>query len=161
MEELLNVSSEEMSNDGVDYVAAINELKQNSVSKEHYNKLKEDNKKLLDALVNNKQIDVQEEKPANIEELRAKLFKNEQGLSNLEFIDTALQLREALIKNGEPDPFLPIGDKVQISYDMMEKANAVAEGLKEMVDFADGNSGIFTAEYQRRVVDTMPTRKFR
>lgn len=142
-----------------DYVTAINELKANSVSKEQYQKLKDDNKRLLDALVTNKQLDIPEEKPANVDELRTKLFKNEQGLSNLEFIDTALQLRDALIAKGEPDPFLPIGSKVQPDYDMVEKANNVAKCLKEMVEFADGDSGIFNAEYQRRVVDTMPTRK--
>ena len=149
----------EMSNDSVDYISALNEMKQNSVSKEQYQKLKDDNKRLLDALVSNKQIDIPEEKPVNVDELRAKLFKNEQGLSNLEFIDTALQLRAALIAQGEPDPFMPIGSKVQPTYDMVEKAENVAKGLKEMVEFADGDSGIFNAEYQRKVVDTMPTRK--
>jgi hypothetical protein len=149
----------EMSDDRTDYIAALNEMKQNSVSKEQYQKLKDDNKKLLDALVSNKQIDIPEEKPVNVDELRTKLFKNEQGLSNLEFIDTALQLRDALIAKGEPDPFLPIGSKVQPDYDMVEKADNVAKCLKEMVDFAEGDSGIFNAEYQRRVVDTMPTRK--
>lgn len=143
----------------VDYVTAINELKANSVSREQYSKLQADNKRLLDALVSNKQIDIPEEKPVNVDELRAKLFKNEQGLSNLEFISTALQLRDALIANGDPDPFLPVGSKVQPDYDMVEKADNVAKCLKEIVDFADGDSGIFNAEYQRRVVDTMPTRR--
>lgn len=159
-EEIMNsVSGEEMSNNSVDYIAAINEMKQNSVSREQYNKLQSENKKLLDALVTNKQIDVAEEKPADIKELRAKLFNVDQGLSNIEFIDTALQLREALIAKGERDPFLPIGSKVQITYDMAEKAEEVAKGLQEMIDFAEGDPGIFNAEYQRRVVDTMPTRK--
>ena len=156
---LTSVSSEEMSNDSVDYISAINEMKQNSVSKEQYQKLQADNKRLLDALVTNKQIDIPEEKPVNVDELRAKLFKNEQGLSNLEFISTALQLRDALIANGDPDPFLTVGSKVQPDYDMVEKADNVAKCLKEIVDFADGDSGIFNAEYQRRVVDTMPTRR--
>ena len=156
---LTSVSSEEMSNNSVDYISAINEMKQNSVSKEQYQKLQADNKRLLDALVSNKQLDIPEEKPADITELRTKLFKNEQGLSNLEFIDTALKLREALIAKGEPDPFLPVGSKVQPDYDMVEKADNVAKCLKEIVDFADGDSGIFNAEYQRRVVDTMPTRR--
>ena len=67
-EEIMNnsVSGEEMSNNSVDYIAAINEMKQNSVSREQYNKLQSENKKLLDALVTNKQIDVAEEKPADM-----------------------------------------------------------------------------------------------
>lgn len=158
-EMLTHEAGEEMSNNSADYIAAINEMKQNSVSKEQYNKLKNENKQLLDALVSNKQIDVPEEKPADITELRAKLFNVDQGLSNIEFIDNALKLRAALIAQGEPDPFMPIGTKVQPTYDMVEKADNVAKGLQEMVDFADGDPGIFNAEYQRRVVDTGPTRK--
>lgn len=158
-EEITSVSSETTVPDGVDYVAAINELKQNSVSKAQYEKLQGENKKLLDALVSNKQIDVPAEQPADIKELRKNLFNNESGLSNLEYVENALKLRKALMDAGERDPFLPVGSKVQPDYDMVAKAEAVAKGLQEMVDFADGDSGIFNAEYQRRVVDTMPMRQ--
>ena len=148
------IAGEEISNDGVDYISAINEMKQNSVSKDQYAKLQMENKKLLDALVSNKQIDVPEEKPVNVNELRQKLFRNEQGLSNLEYVDTALQLRKALIERGEADPFLPVGSHTQVDYDMQEKAQSVADVLQECVDFAQGDSGIFTAELQRRTRDT-------
>lgn len=157
-EEILNNESGETKSEGVDYIAAINEMKQNSVSKAEYDKVQEENKKLLKALVNNEQIDVPKEEPADIKELRAKLFNEESGLSNLEYVETALKLRKALIDSGERDPFLPVGSKVQPDYDMVEKAEAVAKGLQEIVDFADGDAGIFNAEYQRRVVDTMPAR---
>ena len=48
-----SVSGEEMSNVDTtqDYISAINEIKQNTVSKEAYNKVVEDNRKLLDSLV--------------------------------------------------------------------------------------------------------------
>lgn len=151
----------EIQDEGIDYVAAINELKQNTVSKEQYEKLKKENGQLLDALVNNKQLDIPKEEPVDINQLRAKLFTEQGCSSNLEYIDTALRLREALIAKGEQDPFLPIGSKVQPTVEMAEKAENVAKGLKEMIEFADGDAGIFNAEYQRRVVDTMPTRKFR
>ena len=154
LENLTNASGEEISNDGVDYISAINEMKQNSVSKDQYAKLQMENKKLLDALVSNKQIDVPEEKPVNVNELRQKLFRNEQGLSNLEYVDTALQLRKALIEKGEADPFLSVVSHTQVDYDMQEKAQSVADVLQECVDFAQGDSGIFTAELQRRTKDT-------
>jgi len=161
LENLTNASGEEISNDGVDYISAINEMKQNSVSKDQYAKLQQENKKLLDALVSNKQIDAPEEKPVDVNELRQKLFNNEQGLSNLEYIDTALKLRNALIEKGEADPFLPVGSHTQVDYDMQEKAQGVADVLQECVDFAQGDSGIFTAELQRRTRDTMPQKKIR
>ncbi|MBO5425707.1 MAG: hypothetical protein J6A25_09360 [Lachnospiraceae bacterium] len=156
-EQLTNVSSEEMSNDSVDYVAAINELKQNSVSKERYNKLEQDNKRLLDALVNNKQIDIQEKPKVDVAEARRNLAEVcETGCTQLEFFDKVLALRTAVLESGGPDPFLPVGSKVQPTYEQIERQNEIHAGIQDMIDFAEGDPGIFNAEYQRRVVDTMP-----
>ena len=153
-EELTNVSSEEMLGTDTDYVAAINELKANSVSKTEYSKLRAENKKLLDALVNGQQIDLPKEEPVNVDELRKKLFNKDANLNNLEYVDTALKLRNALIEQGERDPFLPVGDRVSETAEMYDIAQRVADGLQECVDFADGDSGIFTAQLQRITKDT-------
>lgn len=147
-------STQEMSNDGVDYISAINELKQNSVDRKQYEKLQQENKRLLDALVDGKQIELPKKEEPNIPEMRKNLFGGD--LSNLEYVDTALKLRTALIEKGEPDPFLPVGDKVNLTQDTIDKAEHVANVLQECVDFADGDSGIFTAELQRRTVDSNP-----
>lgn len=141
---------EEMNNE--QYIAAIEELKANTVSRDSYNKLRNENKQLLDALVSGKELPTPEVKKATPDELRAKLF-GEKELNNLEYVETALQLREALLERGERDPFLPYGDKVDITTEHLDTADRVAAGLREMVDFAEGDSGIFTAEYQRRVKD--------
>lgn len=154
-ENLINVSSEEMSGTDTDYVAAINELKANTVSKTEYAKLRSENKKLLDALVSGKEIDVPQEKPANVDELRKKLFNKDSDLSNLEYVDTALKLRNALIEKGERDPFLPVGTHVSETTEMYEKAQNVADLLQDCIDFADGDSGVFTARYQSMVKDTV------
>ena len=153
-EELTNVSSEEMLDTDTDYVAAINELKANSVSKTEYSKLRAENKKLLDALVNGREIDLPKEEKANVDDLRKKLFNKDANLSNLEYVDTALKLRNALIEKGERDPFLPVGDRVSETAEMYDIAQRVADGLQECVDFADGDSGIFTAQLQRITKDT-------
>ena len=153
-EELTNVSSEEMLGTDTDYVAAINELKANSVSKTEYSKLRAENKKLLDALVNGQQIDLPKEEPVDVNELRKKLFNKDANLNNLEYVDTALKLRNALIEQGERDPFLPVGDRVSETAEMYDIAQRVADGLQECVDFADGDSGIFTAQLQRITKDT-------
>lgn len=154
-ENLINVSGEEMSGTDTDYVTAINELKANTVSKTEYAKLRSENKKLLDALVSGKEIDVPQEKPVDVNELRKKLFNKDSDLSNLEYVDTALQLRNALIEKGERDPFLPIGTHVSETPEMYEKAQNVADLLQDCVDFADGDSGVFTARYQSMVKDTV------
>lgn len=139
--------------DNTDYIAAINELKANSVDRSKYDALKAENKKLLQAIVNGQgnegQIVV--EKPG-IEELRTKLFKSEDSsLTNLEYIDTALKLREALIEKGEPDPFVPTGSKYNPTQADYEKAERVATILQEMVDESEGDPHVFLNEYQRRV----------
>ena len=153
---LPNVSGQQNVDDGVDYISAINEIKQNSVSKEAYDKLKKENKQLLDSLVSGKEIEL-ESKPVDVNDLRKKLFNPNNSLSNLEYVSTALQLRDALIEQGEPDPFLPVGEKVVITDDDIEKAENVASVLQDMVDIADGNNVVFNQEYQRRVVDSIAT----
>lgn len=159
---LTHEAGTEMSNDGVDYIKAINEMKQNSVTKEQYNKLKNENKQLLDALVSNKQIDVQEKPKLSVADAKKEFVQVcENGCTQLEFFEKALALRTAVLEAGGPDPFLPTGSKVQPSYDQIERQNVIHEGLQEMIDFSEGDPGIFNAEYQRRVIDTMPapTRK--
>lgn len=151
-----SVSQQENVNDSIDYIEAIKEMKQNSVDRSVYNKLKSENKQLLDALVNGKEIEISKEEPVDIDKLRKDLFNKDGHMSNLEYVSTALKLRDALIEKGERDPFLPYGDKVSLTAEHYDKANQVATVLKECVEFADGDSGIFTAELQRRTKDVMP-----
>lgn len=157
-EEIKNqsVSEQEKVNDGIDYIEALKEMKQNSVSRESYDKLKSENKQLLDALVQGKEIELPKEEKLDVNELRKKLFNKDSYLSNLEYVDTALKLRKALIENGERDPFLPYGDRVDTTAEHYAKAETVANVLQECVDFADGDSGIFTAELQRRTKEAIP-----
>lgn len=149
---------EEMNNE--QYIAAIEDLKANTVSRDAYNKLRSENKQLLDALVSGKELPQEPQNKPSINDLRKKLFNVDGEMSNLEYVETALSLRNSLIEAGERDPFLPIGDKVTLTAEHIDTAERVAAGLQAMVDFADGDSGIFSAEYQRRVKDAqMPRRK--
>lgn len=156
-----SVSQQENVNDSTDYIEAIKEMKQNSVTRESYEKLKNENKQLLDALVNGKEIEMKKEEPVDINQLRKELFNRDKQLSNLEYVSSALKLRDALLEKGERDPFLPYGDKVNLTAEHYDKAEQVATVLKECVEFADGDSGIFTAELQRRTKDVMPMYKRR
>lgn len=140
--------------DRSDYIAAIKELKENSVSKEAYTKLKEENKKLLNSLVRGETIEAEKVRPS-VEELRGKLFGKKE-LNNLEFAKAAVDLRDALIENGEKDPFLPWGKKVVPDASDFEAADRVASVFKECIDYADGDPEIFTQELQRRTIDTAP-----
>ena len=148
-EKELNVSGEKVEDMTPDYLAAINELKQNSVNREDYNKLKAENKKLLDSIVNNVPVEVQSPQRKSIEELRAAYLKEDQ--TNLEYISNALKLREALISEGKPDPFLPIGEQILPTDEDIAAANKVASVLQECVDYADGNPEVFNDEFKRRI----------
>lgn len=154
---LTNESRQEnvVSNDN--YIEAIKEIKENSVAKEDYLKLKEENKQLLKSLVNGETRQVEEKEPVDIDALRNDLFNKD--LSNLEYITKSLQLRDELIERGEKDPFLPYGKNILPTDDDIEKAEKVANVLKECVEIANGDSGVFTNELQRRLVDPILPRK--
>lgn len=151
--EVTSVSQQEEVNDSIDYIEAIKEIKQNSVDREAYNKLREENKRLLNSLVNGESIDVKKEEPVNIDELRDKLFNKES--TNLEYISNALKLREELMKQGKPDPFLPAGKNIIPTEEDIKTADRVAKVLQECVDYADGDSNVFTNELQRVTVDSV------
>lgn len=135
--------------DNTDYIAAIKELKENSVDRSKYDALRAENKRLLQAVVNGQPGEVKvEEKPVDINELRLALTKEQ---TNLDYITNALKLREAVLKEGGEDPFVPVGSKYTPTAADYEKANRVATVLQEMVDEADGDPQVFLNEYQRRV----------
>lgn len=164
MEDVENVSSQEsVDNNADNYIQALNELKQNSVNKDEYLKLKQENSRLVQELATNT---YQPEQPKEVEPevdiqaLRNKLF-GDKPLSNLDYISTALELRKELIRRGEPDPFTAHGKNYVATSDDIEKAEHVAEVLQEWVDYADGDNDVFRDVYQRNVVDTLPPQKRR
>ena len=138
--------------DNTDYIAAIKELKQNSVDRSKYEALRAENKKLLDSIVNGTTVELPPvEQKKSIEELRSAYLKEDQ--SNLEYITNTLKLREAIIAEGKPDPFLPIGEQIMPTDEDIKTAEKVANVLQECVDYAEGDSAVFTNELQRRLVD--------
>lgn len=137
--------------DNTDYITAIKELKEKSVDRSKYDQLRAENKKLLDSIVNGTPVEVTKEDKKSVEELRAAYLKEDQ--SNLEYITNTLKLREALIAEGKPDPFLPVGNQIMPTDEDVNTANKVAQVLQECVDYAEGDSAVFTNELQRRMVD--------
>ena len=146
-----------------DYLAAIKELKEKSVDRSEYEKLRAENKKLIDAVVNGQpgqeeQVVVKHSKE-QIDALRNDLFNSPRELNNLEFITKTMELREALMENGEPDPFLPVGKQISPTRDDIEGAEKVAQVYKECIDYAEGDSEVFTNELMRRTRDVKLPRK--
>lgn len=150
----LSVSeAKDVMDDRTDYIEAIKEIKQNSVDKEKYNRLKEENQKLLQSLVNGETIK-QDVEPVNVNQLRKELFSQDADYNNLDYMTKVMTLRDALIEQGEKDPFLPWGQKITPSQEDVDTANRVAEIVKDCIDYAEGDSAVFTNELQRRMIDT-------
>ena len=163
-EEKITITSEEtptqLNGNETDYIAEIQKLKSNTVSIDDYNRLKADNKKLINALASGEGVATATPEPEkNINELREKLLKDGSNLNNLEYVKTAVDLRDALIAQGQRDPFLPYGEGVLPTAEDVECANRVANIYKECIDYADGDPDIFTSELQRRTVDAGPIRR--
>ena len=140
-----------------DYIAQIKNLKENSVSKEDYNKLKADNKKLIDALANGTQVEgVVEPKVSAVEKinnLRKELFgSGSNSMNDLEMVSKMLELRKEIIDNGGTDPFLPKGHKVRITDNDKECANRVARVLTECVEDAEGSNRRFMSNVFESIV---------
>ena len=146
-----------------DYIQAITDLKKNSVDRSEYDKLRAENKRLIDAVVNGmpgqeEQVVVKHSKE-QIDDLRNDLFNSPRELNNLEFITKTMELREALMENGEPDPFLPVGKQISPTRDDIEGAEKVAQVYKECIEYAEGDSEVFTNELMRRTRDVKLPRK--
>lgn len=155
-----NVNVETM--DAENYIDIVKKLKENTVSKEDYEKLQEENKKLANTIANGLTVQPKEEQKKaeiDINELRKNFLKENQ--SNLEYAENVLALRNALMeKNPDDDPFLPKGHNINATEQDKIDAQNVADVLEQCIELADGNSDAFTIALQNRMVDIkLPKRK--
>lgn len=143
-----------------EYINTINDLKANSVSKEKYDQLVKEKNGLIEALKTGGQVNIQsEEEKVDIDQLRNELYGvNKKDMTNLEYFEKTLKLRKALLDQGEKDPFLPNGEGYTETAEDIEKANYYASVYQECIDYAQGNSQLFTQELQRRTKDDTPLR---
>ena len=141
----------EQTNDNVDYINAINELKQNTVSRDQYDKLRAENKQLLDTLVSGGQMAPAITEIVDKDALRKEL--NDPNITNLHYCETALKLRQAVLDDGGSDIFLPVGKSVNVTTEDYASAEKVAQSLQECIEYANGDPQVFTMELQRRLND--------
>lgn len=136
-----------------DYIAEIQNLRESTVSKKQYQRLLEDNKRLIQSLASGERGEAEGASAgATLEELRKKL-SNPEDMTNLEYVTTALELREMIMESGGDDPFLPNGTHARATAADREAAERVAAVMQECVDAADGNDGVFTAQLMARTYD--------
>ena len=147
----------------IELAKALKELRENSVSKEDYEKVVAENKGLVDQIINgeggsgNGQPTPPENLDADIESLRNKLYGPKSSeLSNLEFCKATLELRDKVIARDKVDPFLPRGTNIKPTDYDTQRANAVADVMRECIEEANGDSGVFTALLQARTNNDTP-----
>lgn len=148
--------------DTVALAKALKEARENSVSKEQYDKVVAEKKALVSEILEgggagNGHKSAPEQQEASIDELRDKLYGPKcSELTNLEYWKNTLALRDAVIKKGDPDPFLPVGTKISPTSEDVEKANNVATVVQQCIDESEGNSEVFTALLQSRMNPDSP-----
>lgn len=144
--------SETKDEEGQDYIQAIKELKENTVPKEQYAKLKAENKQLLDTLVTGGQLEPEKAEPKKTSDDWAKELVGRH--TNLEYAEIALAQRQAALEEGKPDPFMPVGmNFTQSRATDAQDAQAAADLLQSCVDDSDGDPNVFLGLFQSRVKD--------
>ena len=152
MENEENRTQEQESFGAEDYINSLNEIRENTVSKDEYNRILEDNRKLADALAKGDYGNEGDKvEPVNLDELRKSLFSpDSQRKTNLQYFTEVLTLRNAVIEQGGKDPFLPYNREYVANEQDVADADRIASVLQECIDYAEGDPQVFNVELQRR-----------
>lgn len=159
MTEELNKIENESFDESQKYIDEIKNLKANSVNKEDYLKLQEENRNLLKTLVEGKTIEASadEEPSRDTKEIIKDLTSDSQ--TNLDYIKHSLELHDKRMEEGFND-YLPLGHEIAPTEDDIAAAKRVEDFFRNLIETADGNPDVFNNEYQRSVVDIpLPRRK--
>lgn len=136
-----------------EYINQINDLREKTVSREEYERIKNDNKELAKALINGTGANIPgitkpEEKP-DLDDLRKKLF-TKKSKNDLEYFTNLLALRDGVMADGQPDPFLPINREFRATAQDEADAERIATQIKEAIEYADGDPAVFSNDLRRR-----------
>lgn len=136
-----------------EYINQIKDLKEKTVSREEYERIKNDNKELAKALINGTGANIPgitkpEEKP-DLDDLRKKLF-TKKSKNDLEYFTNLLALRDGVMADGQPDPFLPINREFRATAQDEADAERIATQIKEAIDYANGDPAVFSNDLRRR-----------
>ena len=135
------------------YLEVIKKMKENMVLKSDYDAAIAENKKLAEQLITSPNLQEQPKEKVDIKKLQDQFSASTQ-MTNLEFVSSALKLRKALIEDGKPDPFLPVGRRISPTEEDIRKANKVAEAFEYCVEAAQGDPAIFNMELMRITRDS-------
>ena len=135
---------------------ALKELKANSVSKNDYDKILNENRELTKAIIDGSSSFVKSnneaEKKPDIKQLAKDIF--EDGLSNYELAKRELKFRDAYIEKFGKDPFAPNNPDMN-SHDA-EAASKVARIMQECINECKGEPHLYDALFNEKIKDDSP-----
>lgn len=133
-------------------------LRANTVDKAEYERVVAERNQMFQSLATQPRAATTEapkvDTAKRMSELRTSLYGEDCQLSNLDYWKNTLELRQLILDQGGRDPFLPYGKDNAIDDDDIKTVNRVVAGVQSCIDYADGDSDIFTNELQRITVDT-------
>lgn len=139
------VQGQEGTDNDLDLLEEIKNLKANSVPKEEYQKQVEKNRNLMRQIINGGGQEDKTEDSVDLGQLRKDIFENSDNLSNLDFWKKVLTLRKERLEKEGVDVFLPKGKKTRYTREDLESANKVAEVIEQCIEDSEDNPQVFTA----------------
>lgn len=135
------------------YIDAIQELKSTTVSKDLYNKIVAERDQLIKTVMTNPPTTA----PAEVEQVRSlkecnRALFSERPKNACDLMSKMLDVRDAALREGEPDPFLSISRHVTPGAMSARRAEEIAQIYRDCLDYADGDPRIFEQEISRRML---------
>jgi len=157
-----------------DYLEAIKQLKENSVSKEDYDKLRDEHKKLLSSYLNGDNYESQDdeekedEEPVkrskeeilkSINENIARVFTEDNHLSNLENAKAIIKYHDDYMELTGEDPFANQGSQYESSSQDKISPQKTYDYLKNCIEESGGDERAFDVAFQRGLRQIYPDKK--
>lgn len=144
-----NIQVQTESNDNIAYINAIQDLKESTVDKKLYNKIREERDALIKSLATGEGTTTVVPEARSLVDCRED-YKNPTA-SQCVRMERLLALRDAAIREGDPDPFVAVGHHVQPTAYDYQRAEEIADIYKECLEVAEGNDKVFMAEFYKRM----------
>ena len=146
-------SEQENQQQDQDYIQIIDEMRENTVPKEEYEKVKKERSELAKILAKG-DFDKQQEQPENkpdVNELRKKIFQ--ENVTNREYWKSTIALRKSILEKEGRDIFLPVGHNVSVTDEDVRNAQSVADAMEECIEQANGSPDVFNALLRQKLRD--------
>lgn len=137
--------------DDLDLLNEYKNLKENTVSKEEYQKQVEKNKLLMRQIINGGGTKGESKETIDLGKIREEIFIDTENLTNLDFWKKVLTLRKERLEKEGTDVFAPRGQKTRYTREDLESANKVAEVIEQCIEESEDNPQLFTAILNSRI----------